>query len=342
MREWLMVTIKDVSKKSGFSVTTVSKVINDYPDISSKTKKIILELCDEMGYIPNLSARSLISKKSYTVGVIYEETTGVGLQHPLFSKILKSFKDEIEKEGYDLLFLSKNIMKRNDSYLQHTKRKQVDGVLVLCAEFDSEKMNEMYRSETPQVVIDFDTSNALTVTSNNYSGVEKAIDYLYSLGHRKIAHICGGRNTYVGGQRIEQYEKSLAKLNLELKDDYVVDGPDFTRQQGYEAMQKLIYLDDRPTAVFCSSDMLAIGAIKAIKDASLSVPEDFSIVGFDGIDLGQLITPRLTSVRQDASQMGIIAAKNVIEMINENKKKNIGESIRIDCDLMIGESTRAI
>ena len=316
-----MVTIKDVSKKSGFSVTTVSKALNDYPDISAKTKKKILDLCDMMGYVPNLSARSLISKKSYTMGVIYEEKTGVGLQHPLFSRILKSFKDEVEKEGYDLLFLSKNIMKRNDSYLQHTKRKQIDGVLVLCAEYDSDKMYEIYQSELPQVVIDFDTPDTLTVTSNNYSGVEKAIDYLYSLGHRKIAHICGGRKTYVGGQRIEQYEKSLAKYHIELREDFIVEGPEFSRQQGYNAMQKIIALDDRPTAVFCSSDTLAIGAIKAIQVAGLSVPEDFSIVGFDGIELGQLITPKLTTIKQDANQMGIIAAKNVLEMIKEDKKK---------------------
>ena len=337
-----MITIKDISKESGFSVTTVSKALNDYPDISSKTKKKILDLCDEMGYVPNLSARSLISKKSYTLGIIYEETTGVGFQHPLFSTILKSFKDEVEKEGYDLLFISKNIMKGNDSYLQHTKRKQVEGVLVLCAEYDSEKMREMYQSNIPQVVVDFDYEDVLTVTSDNYSGVEKAIDYLYSLGHRKIAHICGGRKTYVGGQRIEQYEKSLKKLNLQFREDYVVEGPEFSREQGYRAMEKLISLDDRPTAVFCSSDMLAIGAIKAINDANLSVPEDFSIVGFDGTELGQLITPRLTSVKQDANQMGIIAAKNILEMININKKMKMGQSIWIDCNLMIGDSTRAI
>lgn len=337
-----MVTIKDVSKKSGFSVTTVSKALNDYPDISAKTKKKILDLCDKMGYVPNLSARALISKKSYTLGVIYEETTGIGFAHPLFSRILKSFKDEVEKEGYDILFLSKNIMKRNDSYLQHTKRKQVEGVLVVCAEFDSEKMHEIYSSDIPSVVIDFDTEDTLTVTSDNYLGVEKAMDYLYSLGHRKIAHISGGPKTYVGGQRIEQFGLSVKKHHLDIPDEYNVEGPDFTRAQGYDAMKKIIALKDRPTAVFCSSDTLAIGAIKAVEDSGLNVPNDFSIVGFDGIELGQLISPSLTSIKQNAHQMGIVAAEKLLSMINVSKKKNIGESIKIDCNLIIGESTKAI
>lgn len=337
-----MVTIKDVSKRSGFSITTVSKALNNYPDISSKTKKKILDLCEEMGYVPNLSARSLVSKKSYTIGIIFEEVTGIGLQHPLFSRILESFKNEVEKEGYDILFLSKNLMKRNDSYLQHTKRKQVEAVLVLCAEYDSDKMNEIYKSDVPSVVIDFDTPTTMTVTSDNYQGVAKAIDYLFEIGHRKIAHITGGRDTFVGGQRIEQFINSMKSHNLDLREEYRVEGPNFSREEGYDAMMKLLNLEDKPTAVFCSSDMLAIGAMKAIENSGLKVPNDISLVGFDGIELGQLISPRLTTVKQNSKQVGYIAAQNILDMIKDHKKKHIGQSISIDCSLIIGESTKKL
>jgi LacI family transcriptional regulator len=108
-----LVTIKDISRVSGFSVTTVSKALNDYPDIATSTKKHIKKICDEMGYIPNAQAQGLVRKKSYTIGIIFEEITGVGLQHPLFSKILESFKNEVEKLGYDILFLSKSISNHN-------------------------------------------------------------------------------------------------------------------------------------------------------------------------------------------------------------------------------------
>ena len=150
-----MVTIKDISKKSGFSVTTVSKALNDYSDISFATKKKILDLSKEMGYIPNLSARSLVTQKSYTIGVIFEEITGVGLQHPLFSKILESFKTVCEQDGYDIMFLSKHTGGQNGSYLQHSKRKQVEGIFVLCADFNSPEMLELYESDFPMLTIDY-------------------------------------------------------------------------------------------------------------------------------------------------------------------------------------------
>ncbi len=337
-----MITIKDIAKKSGFSITTVSKALNDYPDISQKTKKKILDLCERMGYVPNLSARSLVLKKSYTIGVVFEEITGVGLQHPLFSKILESFKNEVEHEGYDILFLSKNLIEKKDSYLQHSKRKQVEAVLVLCAQYDSKMMNDIYKCDIPSVVIDFVSQDTLTVTSDNYSGIEKAIEYLHKGGHKKIAHITGGQHTYVGNQRIEHFNSLIKKHNLITKDEYIVEGPTFTKEEGYGAMKKILELEDKPTAIFCSSDMLAIGAIKAIEEHNLSVPEDFSVIGFDGITLGQLISPRLTTVKQNTEMMGKIAANNIIDMIKNNKKQHTGKTVSVDCDFAIGESSKTI
>lgn len=337
-----MVTIKDVSKRSGFSITTVSKALNDYPDISAKTKKYILDLCEEMKYVPNLSARSLISKKSYTIGIIFEEVTGAGLQHPVFSRVLESFKNKVEKEGYDILFLSKKIGNKNDSYLQHLKRKQIEAVLVLCAEFDSSDMVEIYHSEIPTVVIDFAAPQSLNITSSNKDGVFKAIRYLYQNGHQKIAHITGGEHTYIGSQRIAYFYEALDEMKLEKNSNFIVSGPDFTKEEGYEAMKQLLALTNQPTAVFCSSDLLAIGALQAITEAGLQVPNDFSIIGFDGIELGQVITPRLTTIKQDCQTMGEVAAQYIIENINAKTKLITGKTILVDCDLLIGESCKAI
>lgn len=335
-----MVTIKDISKRSGFSVTTVSKALNNYSDISDATKKKILDLCDEMGYVPNLSARSLITQKSYTIGIIFEEVTGVGLQHPLFSKIMESFKNTVEAQGYDIMFLSKSMGQQRGSYLEHSKRKQVEGILVLCGEYNSDEMNALYKSDLPIIVVDFDTDLVSNITSNNIQGVEEAIKFLNDLGHTKIANIYGGEYLYIGGHRKFAFERAMNKYNLEIKDEYQVSGELFSKENGYEAMKKILSLEEQPTAVFCASDMLAIGAIQAIREAGKSVPEDYSIIGFDGIDVGQLISPRLTTIRQDSRRMGKIAGNSILQMINDKNKRRITEKFTVDTYLINGETTK--
>lgn len=337
-----MVTIKDISKKSGFSVTTVSKALNNYTDISFATKEKILKLCDEMGYVPNLSARSLVNKKSYTIGIVFEEITGVGLQHPLFSKILESFKNEVEKQGYDIMFLSKNMGSANGSYYQHSQRKQVEAVFVLCSEFNSDEMQELYSSKIPSVVVDFANSNTLNITSNNKRGVKQAVRFLKELGHTQIANIHGGDQTYIGSTRKQYFIESMERYDLEVKDEFLVSGEYFSKEDGYAAMNNILKLKDQPTAIFCASDMLAIGAIQAITQHGKSVPEDYSIIGFDGIDIGQMISPRLTTIRQDSRKIGKIAASNILFMIDEKAQRLNGETITVDTYLINGETTRVL
>ncbi len=337
-----MVTIKDVAKRAGCSITTVSKAINDYSDISIKTKQKILDLCDEMGYIPNLSARSLVTQKSFTIGIIFEEITGIGLQHPLFSKILESFKSVIEAEGYDIMFLSKNMGKKNGSYLQHSKRKQVEAIFVLCSDFVSDEMQDLYKSDIPTVVIDYGYAGVKNVTSNNREGVKQAVKYFRDLGHKKIANIYGGEYLYIGNQRKLFFETAMAKYGLDLREEFMVSGEFFSKEDGFKAMNEILKLEDQPTAVFCASDMIAIGAIQAISEAGKKVPDDYSIIGFDGIDIGQLISPRLTTIKQDSRKMGKIAAFHILKMIDEKIVKKIGETITVDTYLINGETTKVL
>lgn len=335
-----MVTIKDVSKKSGYSITTVSKALNNYSDISDSTKKKILQLCEEMGYVPNLSARSLVSKKSYTIGIIFEEITGIGLQHPLFSKILESFKSRVEAQGYDIMFLSKSLGSELGGYLEHSKRKQVEAVLILCADFESDEIRRLAKSEVPVVVIDFSYAGVANITSNNKRGVHQAVKKLYDLGHKDIAHIYGGLYLDIGKRRKEYFELSMSKFGLEVNPEYLVSGEFFSKEDGYNAMNHLLALENPPSAIFCASDMIAIGAIQAIKEAGKSVPEDFSIIGFDGVDLGQLISPRLSTIRQDTRKMGQICANQILQMINDKSHRQITETTTVDTYVIDGETTR--
>lgn len=337
-----MVTIKDVALRSGYSVTTVSKALNDYPDISATTKAMILKLCDEMGYIPNFSARSLVTQKSYTIGVIFEEVTGIGLQHPLFSKILESFKSVVESNGYDIMFLSKNMGKANGSYLQHSRRKQVEGILVLCSEFESDEMKTLYQSDIPLILVDYGYEALCNVTSNNLQGVDKAVKYFKSLGHKKIGQIYGGQYLYIGRKRKEYFERSMKKHGMVINEAHTASGEFFSKEDGYHAMKGILQLEDRPTAMFCASDMIAIGAMQAIHENGLKVPEDFSIIGFDGIDIGQLITPRLTTIRQDSNKMGRIAANHILQMINEKNPRKFTKTVTVDTYLITGDSTKVL
>lgn len=337
-----MVTIKDLSKMSGFSVTTVSKALNDYSDISAKTKSKIIKLADEMGYIPNATARSLITQKSYTIGVIFDEITGVGLQHPLFSKVLESFKNVSEQEGYDIMFLSKRLNGKDGSFLQHSLRKQIDGVIVLCTDFNSYEMVDLYRSKLPLIVLDFEHPDVLNITSNNKVGIFQAIKYLHDLGHTKIANIYGSDRTYIGGQRKNFFIEAMHSLSLDIPVHYMVEGPFFSKEDGYKAMKKILELEDLPTAVFCASDLMAVGAMQAIRESHLTVPEDISLVGFDGIELGQNMHPRLTTIRQDSRKMGAIAASQLLQMIDNKTRSLQGETISIDTYLITGETTRVL
>lgn len=335
-----MVTIKDISKKSGMSVATVSKALNDYPDISLKTKETILKLADDMGYVPNSSARSLITHRSYTIGIIFEDITNYGLQHPLFSKVLESFKTVVESKGYDIMFLAKSMGKQDGSYLQHSMRKQVDSILVLCEDFNSEEMIELYQSDLPIVVIDYAVPTGLTVTSNNKQGMDQGVKFLHDLGHKHIGHIYGDPNTYIGGQRKRYFEKSMEKYGLKVNKDWMVSGQYFSKENGYSAMNDIMALDNQPTAIFCASDMLAIGAIQAIHDAGKRVPDDYSIVGFDGVDIGQMITPKLTTIRQDARKMGEIAARKTLQYLNHPETIQLGDLITVDTYIINGDSTK--
>nr|WP_041808123.1 LacI family DNA-binding transcriptional regulator [Evansella cellulosilytica] len=335
-----MTTIYDVAKKTGFSITTVSRALNNYPDVNEKTKKKILEAVEEMGYFPNSIARSLTTKKSFTFGVIFVENLGVGIKHPFFSGVIEGFKIRAEKFGYDLIFLNRYIGNEEKSYIDHANYRGVDGIIVVCSNYEDPEVVKLIESPLPSVVIDIHSNKTNVIYSNNCYGGELVIDHLYSLGHRKIAHIAGFDDTYTGQERLKGYKLGLEKYSLGINESYIVNGGYFSYEGGYQAMNELLKLEELPTAVFVSGDSMAFGAIKAIKNAGLRVPDDISIVGFDDIELAQHITPALTTIRQDADLMGKKAADLLINHIN-NKEEGFS-AVMLPVELIKRESTKKI
>lgn len=334
-----MTTIYDIAKLTGFSPTTVSKVFNGYTDVSEKTKRKILEAAQELGYVPNAHARTLTTKRSWTIGMLFNETSGAGLLHPYFGGVIEGFKKVATSKGYDLMFITKDIGGKPSGYLEHCKIRGVDGVFVVLPEYTDPYFYELIEAGIPSVVVDWDTTHASTIYSDSLQGSELAVNYLYSLGHRSIAHI-GGGHSFAGEKRMQGFVGSMQRLGLPIRPEYIVHGSfDFTIESGRKAMEQLLQLDERPTAVFTAGDNLAVGAMLAIREHGLTIPDDISIVGFDDIEMAKFLTPALTTIRQNSYGLGSKAADMLIYLIegNEGYQREI-----LPVELVVRDSCRPL
>lgn len=337
-----MSTIYEIAKKAGVSPTTVSKVINNYSDVSDKTRNKIKKILEEENFYPNSQAQTLITKKTWTLGIVYYENLGFGLNHPFFGNVIESFKKQADKYGYSLLFGSKNNRLGNNTFLEYFKHKNVDGIAVICADDNDKETLEMIDSDFPIVIVDRDSKTTSSVGSNHYEGGKMAMKYLYELGHTKIAHIPGTDDGYnwPSDERKRAYEEAMKEFGLEVKNGYIAPSGHYAVEGGYNSMKGLLELEERPTAVFVASDKMSIGAIDAVKDAGLNVPDDISIIGFDDIEVAQYLTPRLTTLKQDGEQIGKMAIDLLVKQI-DNKTK-IKDSKSVPVKLIERESCKAI
>ncbi|MFC5470468.1 LacI family DNA-binding transcriptional regulator [Cohnella suwonensis] len=306
--------IRDVAKAAGVSVATVSKVLNGYTTVNANTKEKVLALVKEMQFRPNQAARALVGRRSMTIGIFL--TTG--LAHPFFTKILGGMEQALKDKGYDLIYLAQLSRNKEYSFVRHCQSRNVEGVVVFGFQHDDMDFGELMESGIPTLFIDLDMQQGRAgfISSDNEEAIGKAVAYVAGLNHRKIAFLSGMRHSYTGRLRLDGYRAGLKKAGIPYRDDYVVDG-DFTKEEGYRLMKELLANPDRPTAVVCGSDLEAIGAIEAIREAGLSVPEDISVVGFDDIEIAAHVSPPLTTVRQDMATIGRRAIELVDGLIND-------------------------
>ncbi len=313
-----MVTIYDIAKKLGVSPPTVSKALHDQPDISKETKDRVHKLAHELGYTPNSSARHLITNKSWLIGIIYEEDDlGIGIEHPLFSGIMNAFKNIIEKEGYELLFISHNLGTEQLSYLEHCRYRRVDGVIILNCKSENAEVRRVIHSSLPVVSSNIVFPSIPSITTDNVTASINVIHYLYNLGHRRIAHITGPLDRYAsaGVERLQGYEKGLQSVGLPYDSRMVVHSKKWTIQAGYDAMKALLSTNLPFTAVYCGGDILAFGVLQACKKCGIAVPDDISIVGFDDNEGAAYFQPALTTVRQDRQKIGEVTAELLLKKI---------------------------
>ncbi|MFW6023013.1 MAG: LacI family DNA-binding transcriptional regulator [Halanaerobiaceae bacterium] len=336
-----MSNIYDIAEQAGVSIATVSKVINDKPDVSEKTKEKVRKIMKENNYIPNSVARSLSTSKSGSIGIISNYKHEEGLHNMFFHEIVYGMEKVLGKAGFDYVYFSDH--KWHDTYdydyLGKCKNRLVDGAILLGIHQDK-NMKRLLDSDISVVLIDLGISNrsSSNVMCTHKKGAEQAVNYLAKLGHKDIG-VIGPKNINPALIRLEGFIKALKQNGLKYREDWSV-ASSFDEITGYKAMNKILAMKEQPTAIFCQCDVIAVGAIKAIKDAGKNVPDDFSIIGFDNIELCKYITPALTTVSQNTYQIGEEAAGLLLKMIETPQKEY--PPIILETELIVRDSCKKI
>ena len=339
------ITIVEIAKRCGVGVSTVSRAINNHSDINPETKKKIMAVIKETGYIPNNSARNLKRTDAKCIAVLVK-----GITNPFFSPMIEVVESETEKRGYALVLRHVEAYEDEvDVALELEKEKRLRGIIFMggSTKHSSEKVKQL---NVPVVFATIGSDISDNLSRNAYSTVsvddtmesKKIVEYLISLGHRKIAIMAEGSDTpSIVRLRLEGYLEALKENNIEVNDNLIryVDKRIYTMQNGYDTTKALIDSGEEFTALYCVSDVLAIGALRAFADAGLRVPEDVSLAGFDGQELAAYSVPRLTTIRQPMGDISKETMKLLFEIIDgESRHKHIifpGELIK-------GESARKL
>lgn len=335
-----MVSMKQIAELCGVSVATVSKALNGHKDISEETREYIRQTAEHLGYMTNSAARMLKTNRSYNLGIVFEDMGGMGLTHVFFASVLEGFKAEAANEGYDITFISRNLMDRSSTYLQHCKYRGFDGVGIICADFFSDDIVDLIRSDIPVATVDHVFHNTVSVVSDNVQGIEALVHHAYKKGHRRIAYILGN-DTSVTQNRLAGYYRACDDLGLKIEPQYIKQASYYNADHTCAVTKELLGLKNPPTCILFPDDFSLAGGMRAIAGAGLRVPEDISVAGYDGILYAQVMNPRVTTYRQNAKLIGSTAAAKLIELIN-HPNSTVLDRIIVNGDLIEGESVRQL
>jgi LacI family transcriptional regulator len=336
------VTMRDIARDLGLSVVTVSKVLRNHSDISKATRERVLQRVKELRYQPNRAARSLVTGRSFTIGLIVPD-----LEHPFFGEIAKAIARRIRTLDYSLIIASSE----EDPALEQREvdgliARQVDAIVLASVQTSADCVvfQRLSELQIPYVLVDRNFAEL----EANYVGVDDAAvgcaatEHLITCGCQRIAHL-RGPDVSTGAGRLRGYRETLSRHGLEVPFEYVVElkgGDDRSEEHGHEAMKQLLGLPLPPDGVFCYNDEVAIGALRAILGAGLRVPDDIAVIGVDNIRFADLLRVPLSSVDQNSYQIGERAAELALKLI-ESRKPLRSEQIVLPIQLVVRDSTRA-
>jgi len=308
------VTIMDVARVSGVSYSTVSRVLNGFEFVKDSTRQRVLAAAEQLGYVANLPARSLAGGRSRIIGLLLPR-----LDNSYISEIIRGVDEVLGESDYDLMLYTTHRQQGKEAvYVRAITNRLAEGLLLLVPMFPSLSLKALPSQDFPHVLIDQSdkTNQSSVVYATNSQGAYDATNYLIGLGHERIGFIRGQMEIQSAVDRLAAYKAALADNGLPFDETLAVDG-DFYAKGGYAGATELLALANRPTAIFAANDLSAIGAMDAIRDHGLRIPDDISVIGFDDIPQASLTYPKLTTVRQPLIEMGRIAATNLLEQIEK-------------------------
>ncbi len=329
-------TIKDIAKICGVSTSTVSKAFNNYSSIPEDTRKKILETAEKYNFVPSSAASGLATKKYYNIGVLGFLSNGESpFAHPLFSKILVSFQNEVNQYGYNLVFVDKLTQGKKGSYLQNCISRNIVGVLIFGFIIDNMTFN-LLTSDIPTIAFDYYGEDTPSVRSDNEKAMETLSDYVFDMGHKEV-YLLLGDDTIVADYRLEGFEASLKKHGYEFNKYHYGTLSYYDTNKAYQLTQQIITNNPEVTCIMYPDDYTAAAGIKAALALGKRVPEDISITGFDGTDVCSLLPHQLTSLKQDTETIGKLLADNLISLIG---KKKVPQVTELEGTLLTGETVK--
>jgi LacI family transcriptional regulator len=330
------VSIRDVARRAGVSIATVSRAVNRIPTVAPELARRVWQAIDEVGYLPNTQARALVSGRSHMLGLIVSEIT-----NPFFPELVQEFENLAVAQGYEVLIGSTNYSpERTESLIRRMLQRNVDGVAVMTFGIEEDLVQKLVEREFPLVFVDAgpDLPNIRVLKVDYGEGIRQAVQHLAALGHRRIAFVSGPLRLRSAVARRDAFFKSMAELGLTVPGEHMVEG-DHTMEGGMGAMERLTALTELPTAVLCSNDMTAIGVLHALYRTTHNVPQDISVVGFDDIHLAQFMLPPLTTVQMSCKDLATAAVEALRAGIERDHPRAAKTKWHIPTRLVVRQST---
>ncbi len=330
------IRLDDIARKLNVSKVTVSKALRDHPDISEDTIQLVKKTADKLGYIPNLMARNLSSKKTNTIGVVVPVVS-----HFFFSKMIEAIYDKAFNNNYEIILtVSNENPVREKKHLETLLSMQVDGIIVsITKETEDKKIfKSIKQNGIPLVFVDrvIEDVGCSTITVDNFKGSYNAVKKSIELGYKKIAFIGGSPDINIGKYRLEGYKKALRDCKIKINNKLIFHGS-YEEQTGYDALMKLHEHGSLPEFIFAATYPVALGVYDAAKKLQLKIPEDIDLISFGDSDINHYITPSLSCVHQPANLLGERAVETVLNEIKNPKEKTIN-NIEIPTNLIIRET----
>jgi LacI family transcriptional regulator len=312
-------TIEDVAKAANVSVATVSRVVNRQGGVRKETEERIVRAINDLSYVRNAIARSMVRKETKTIGVIIPDFT-----NPFFSEVISGLQKAALAHNYFTIISSSNESRLIESeILQHYMERGVDGLVLTTADESGEQLSPIIKAGIPIVAVDRQIRNfeVDTVLTGNREGAYEAVKHLISKGHTDIAIIRGPQDTTPGLERFKGYQKAMSEYGLSVHDEWIGDG-DFMENSGFRWAKKFYESTKRPTAIFSCNNLMSIGAVKALQQMNWKIGEDVAFVGFDDIEIATFIKPNLTMVSRHMRNLGEIAFQLLFDRMKNGQETN--------------------